>query len=484
MGAMIVLLGSTALAGTVDCGTTDPCCPNTCYERRGEVTPDPGPLKTDKQPTLGKKSPIAMYAGETAISGLGMCAEYTTGVEVILSAVGGEDVDVCYRPAAPPEVPSASWNGYGVPSNVVWSGAPGYQDANSSSVFHLRPTGPGQYTVTVTSEEGSGPCNVGSESVSTSTLVSFWRISNITPETTVVVRGKSQPWAIELQNCDPVAKSPLWRSNVTTATGEGLSWGGEHCIDYRLTCETTATCRCPGHHIITATRAKDVVTTKGRTFNCTVANDPQRYPVGWDYQGSEELRTDCTRQRTKLGLTWDYPYTPGRYVPHAESIAQRIAVKRIDSGPNAFLCYIDNMNQCRLDIDTNTAVVFTATTTTWYMNHETTEIPELHGEAQAHEGRHYANVAKAEALMDDQSTHPQDMFDACEDMVGPSEEAVRANAAGMIADGIHWVDRISIGFDQQQHVDGLAPGEDYYRLLCNPARGCCYPGVPCCDGCP
>lgn len=463
--------------GTVDCGTTDACCANTCYERYGEITPDPGPFKSDVPPRLGKKSPIAIYSGDSAsgapISGTGICAEYTSGGEVLLSCVGGEDVDVCYRPPAPPEVPGPSYNGYGVPSTIVWSGAPGLQDANSSSVFHMRPTAPGQYTVTVTSQEGSGQCNAGTESESTSTLISLWRISNITPETTTVLRGQSQQWAIELQNCDPVSTYPLWSSKATTATGEGLSWGGEHCISYPLKCLVQATCRCQNtSHSISVTRQKNVRVIKGRTFNCTLRNI-HRYPVPESDRDKGDLAVQMLTDSCDAeanGVTWAYPYKIGD--GQGAALADTLTPRYIGSGPNAFWYYIQNIS-APLDIDTNTNTSYTSSTTVWHINHVALglDCDALHRQAQAHEERHYQSLVDAEAEMDGDgatTTHPVDLYDRCESVTGRTVEELKTTAAAMIQGGIDqdlYV-RAFEEIDVSRHVD-----DNNYRQHCTDNKG-------------
>src|SRR5690606_5333184 len=101
---------------------------------------------------------------------------------------------------------------------------------------------PGVYTVSATCPESTSTCAVGGEIETTSVLIRVWRVSDIIPSTTTVLRGTSQAWSVEVEFLDLNAGYPLWSCTATTATKVGLTWSGEHCVGYQMQCEIQATC--------------------------------------------------------------------------------------------------------------------------------------------------------------------------------------------------------------------------------------------------
>jgi hypothetical protein len=324
------------------------------------------------------KTPIAIYRGH----------KYSPGMGIVVCCGGGEDADVCVQ-VSNIQNNCPQYHAYGVPSTVTWSGAPGYADPNNPTVFHIRPTEPGTYTMSVTSKEGSSACNVGNEQVSASACVVVYEFSGIHPLAfNTVNRGSSQDFYIVLR--PPLPYEVRWTSSVTTATGSGLSWGGEHCKSYTLRCEARTTCPCT-NEVISKSFVKMVDVVKGRTFNCTPTNTPKRYPVPPTYRGTQGLLGDACATGL-YGVCWDWPWSSGD--AQGTSMSLHAVVKHIgDNGPNNGWFYVQNL-EAPFIIDTNTNVSFTSQTTTWYAQH-TTMAAELHADVQRHEERHYANIVTA-----------------------------------------------------------------------------------------
>lgn len=471
----VVHFARNAMGGTTNPPPQSDCsCCSADWSKVG--TYDPPTCGKTNPPPVGDKSPIRIYVGTTDITGSGTCVEKNPPNILVLTAVGGDDVDVCYE-SSQDQCPY--YCSYSVGSTITWTADRGSVDLNDPRRFRIPLNESGTFSVSVTSHEGSGNCNAGSESRSASAQVTVYEISGIYPtDTNQVARGSGQTWSVVV---DPLPYNVTWRSSVTAATGSGLSWGGEHCTEYTLTADVVTTCPYTNSPITRGfARIVDVV--KGRTFNCSATNSPKRYPVPSSYQGASTLAQDaCVGDVTHLGETWDWPWPSGSN--EGTSMSLNITVKEIsDNGPNHRWFYIQEMGNVFFFADTNTNLSFTDSTTTYYSNHST-QTATLHAETQTHEERHYANIAEAESVMDGQNNRPQDMYDACEGIVAQSEIGVRNAAAGVLQAGIDWVDTTSLGYDADEQVDGYCAGCDYTKFFCDPAQHSCWPGIPG-DDCP
>lgn len=471
-----------------------PTCCDSGYEAQGTYKPPKCGAKDDEHPLIGEMGDVYILANPIGvgadISGNGMAMEFTTGTTHRFYAVGGGDSDVCVQ-TDPPEGQCPDYKGCpNVSNKYVWSGAPGAPDPNNPSEFIFEPPAPGIYDVTLTSVE-DGACNVGGESETTNTRIVVYEIRGIYPNpggNTIVPRGESMDFYVELEHCSPIPDYPKWSSTATTATATGLSWGGEHAIGYTMNVDVQASVTLPLNTVLVGkSLSKDIVTTKGRTFNCTAVNFPQRYTVPDDYEGDPDLVGNCKSS----GECWDYPHpgTQTGFNTMATSMSEQISIKDIGSGPNTGIAYIEDMDSVQFNIDTNTSTNFRDPSTQWYQNHATPAgwIAILHAETQAHEEHHFDNVREAEEYMNGQPGHPQDMYDTCEDITGSvnNHDAIRSLVQGVLA---YWIEDI---YDRSNEYDDRDvmheydnPDSDYYEFYCDPHEHCCDPTTACNCGTP
>lgn len=464
-----------------------PTCCDSGYEAQGTYKPPKCGDKDDEHPLIGEMGDVYILANPIGvgadISGNGMAMEFTTGTTHRFYAVGGGDSDVCVQ-TDPPEGQCPDYKGCpNVSNKYEWSGVPGAADPNNPSQFIFAPPAPGIYNLTLTSVE-DGACNVGGESETTNTKIVVYEIRGIYPDAgfdSFVSRGDSMDFSVQLEHCSPRPEYPKWSSSVTTATGTGMSWGGEHAVDYTLSVDVQAIVTLPKTEVIAyKTISKTVAVSKSRTFNCTAVNTPQRYPVPPDFPVAPGLQDTCGGLG---GVCWLYPFSnneSGR-AAMATLMSSQANIKDISSGPNAGVAYVGDMDSVEFNIDTNTARCFVETTSTWYQNHQTTPglIERLHGETKGHEEHHFRNVAEAEEYY---SAQNWDMYDLCEGITGSAynHAGIRATIKTSLELSLKNINAKSFEYDVRDKLHSYDdPDGDYYKFFVDPHEHCCDPDNPC-----
>jgi len=157
-------------------------------------------------------------------------------MEVIIIAGGGNDTDFCV----------SNINGRAVrilhPEVIfTWQGM-GYVDPDNDRIFHLTPSTPGIYNVSVTAED-DGDCNAGPESKSASCGICIYNIIGVSGPNNAI-RGQSCMYQVEVVGGISIIHYH-WLSNHYTPPQPLTSnyWNGK--IVFNTTIYCTVSLQCP-----------------------------------------------------------------------------------------------------------------------------------------------------------------------------------------------------------------------------------------------